>query len=224
MASVLSVARSFDALVGRFAPPAGDPDAAILAELFEAAGGGASSADVARRLIDETGSLAGALAATVADLARIGVPQEARRALAALRAAVTSSLKRSIEDRPCLASNRALLDYLHADMAFAPVERFRVLFLNNKNVLIRDEVMSEGSIQAAPVFTREVVKRALDLGAAALILVHNHTSGDPQPSRDDIDFTREVVAAAGLFGITVHDHIVIGRQGHASLGQLGYLG
>lgn len=223
MASVLSVARSFEAFTGRRAA-AGDLDADILAELFESAGGGASSGQVARRLLDETGSLAGALAATVADLARLGVPQEARRALAALRAAVTASLKRSVEDRPCLASARALLDYLHADMAFAPVERFRVLFLNNKNILIRDEVMSEGSLQAAPVFTREVVKRALDLGAAALILVHNHTSGDPAPSRDDIEITREIAAAAGLFGIMVHDHIVIGRQGHASLGQLGYLG
>jgi DNA repair protein RadC len=219
MASVLSVARSF----GFAGPPAADPDATVLTELFEAAGGGASSGDVAKRLLAETGSLAGALAATVSDLARLGVPQEARRALAALRAAVTASLKRGIEDRPCLASSRALLDYLHAEMAFAPVERFRVLFLNNKNVLIRDEVMSEGSLQAAPVYTREVVKRALDLGAAALILVHNHTSGDPRPSQDDVEITREIMAAAGLFGIAVHDHIVIGRQGHASLGQLGYL-
>ncbi|MFC3714390.1 RadC family protein [Sphingoaurantiacus capsulatus] len=219
MASVLSVARSFG-LVGS---PAVDPDASVLTELFEAAGGGATSADVAKRLLDETGSLGGAMAATVADLARLGVPQEARRAIAALRAAVTASLKRTIEDRPCLASSRSLLDYLHADMAFAAVERFRVLFLNNKNVLIRDEVMSEGSLQTAPVHVREVVKRALDLGAAALILVHNHTSGDPRPSQDDIDITREMMAAAGLFGIAVHDHIVIGRQGHASLGQLGYL-
>lgn len=223
MASALSIARSFGSWSGR-TPPAPEPaDVSVLAELFEAAGGGASSGEVARRLLDETGSLAGALASTVADLARLGVPQEARRALAALRAAVGASLRRGIEDRPCLASNRALLDYLHADMAFARVERFRVLFLNNKNVLIRDEVMSEGSIQAAPVFTREVVKRALDLGAAALILVHNHTSGDPQPSRDDVEFTRELIAAARLFDIAVHDHIVIGRHGHASLGQLGYL-
>jgi DNA repair protein RadC len=221
MASVLSFAR--DSFAGRLIPRTADPDADTLTELFEAAGSGPSSGDIARRLLDETGSLAGALAATVADLARLGVPQEARRALTALRAAVTASLRRSIEDRPCLASSRALIDYLHADMAHARVERFRVLFLNNRNVLIRDEVMSEGSVQAAPVFTREVVKRALDLGAAAMILVHNHTSGDPRPSADDVALTRELIAAARLFDIAVHDHIVIGRQGHASVVQLGQL-
>ena len=200
-----------------------DPDAGLLAELFEAAGGGPSSSAVAARLLDETGSLAGAMAATTADLARLGVPQEARRALGALRAGVIAALRRPIEGRPCLASSRALIDYLHADMAYARVERFRVLFLDNRNRLIRDELLGEGSVQSAPVFTREVVRRALELGASALILVHNHTSGDPQPSGDDIDVTREILAAARLFGIAVHDHLIIGRHGHISLGRLGYL-
>lgn len=214
---MLSAARHADT---RAAP---NPDAGVLTELFEAAGGGASSSAVAGRLLDETGSLAGAMAAGAADLARLGVPQEARRALAALRAAVIAALRRPIEGRPCLASSRALIDYLHADMAYARRERFRVLFLDNRNRLIRDEVMSEGSVHAAPVFTREVVRRALELGASALILVHNHTSGDPQPSAEDIEVTRELLAAAKLFGIVVHDHLIIGRHGHISLGQLGYL-
>ncbi len=180
---------------------------------------------LAKRLIGEFGTLSGVLAATPAELERIdGLGETGIAALKFVQAASVRALRDDVVGRPLLSSWQAVLDYLHADMAHGAVERFRVLFLNNKNVLIRDEVMSEGSIQAAPVFTREILKRALDLGAAAMILVHNHTSGDPQPSRDDIDITREVMAAAALFGITVHDHIVIGRQGHASLGQLGYMG
>jgi DNA repair protein RadC len=202
--------------------PAPDPDVKMLAELFESAGCGAVSVTVAERLLADTGSLAGALATSAADLTRLGVPQEARLALTALRAAVLAALRRPVEDRPCLASSRELVDYLHADMAYDRIERFRVLFLDNRNRLIRDVVMSEGSVQAAPVFTREVIRRALELGASALILVHNHTSGDPQPSRDDIEITHEIMTAAALFGIGVHDHLIIGRQGHVSLRQLGY--
>ena len=223
---MFSVAQSFDRPpLAAFRPtPLADSDVTLLSELFEAAGSGSASPDIAHRLLGESGSLAGALATGATDWARLGIPQEARRALVALRAAVIAALRRPVETRPCLASSRALIDYLHADMAYDRIERFRVLFLNNRNVLIRDEVMSEGSVQAAPVFPREVVRRALDLGASALILVHNHTSGDPQPSGDDIAITRELVAAAGLFGISVHDHLIIGRQGHVSLSQLGYLG
>lgn len=179
---------------------------------------------LAKRLIAEFGTLSGVLAATPAELSRLdGLGETGVAALKFVQAAAVRSLRDDVIGRPVLSSWQAVIDYLHADMAHGAVERFRVLFLNNKNVLIRDEVMSEGSLQAAPVFTREVVKRALELGAAALILVHNHTSGDPRPSQDDIDITREIIAAAGLFSINVHDHIVIGRQGHASLGQLGYL-
>lgn len=220
---MLSAARHLASDIAAFWPTTTpDPDAKMLAELFESAGCGAVSVAVADRLLAETGSLAGALAASAADLARIGVPQEARLALTALRAAVLAALRRPIEDRPCLASSRDLVDYLHADMAYDRIERFRVLFLDNRNRLIRDVVMSEGSVQAAPVFTREVIRRALELGASALILVHNHTSGDPQPSRDDIEITHEIMGAAALFGLGVHDHLIIGRHGHVSLRQLGY--
>lgn len=220
---MLSVARHLASDIAAFWPtPTPDPDVKMLAELFASAGCGAVSVTVAERLLAETGSLAGTLAASAADLARMGVPQEARLALTALRAAVLAALRRPIDDRPCLASSRELVDYLHADMAYDRIERFRVLFLDNKNRLIRDVVMSEGSVQAAPVFTREVIRRALELGASALILVHNHTSGDPQPSRDDIEITHEIMAAAALFGLGVHDHLIIGRHGHVSLRQSGY--
>jgi DNA repair protein RadC len=116
-----------------------------------------------------------------------------------------------------LANWQALLDYLRADMAHHAVERFRVLHLNARNMLVRDEVMSEGSIDQAAVYVREVIRRALDIGSAAIILVHNHPSGDPAPSRADIDITKAIAAAGKPLGIAVHDHLIIGTQGHASL-------
>lgn len=222
---MLSVARRLeDAFATLWPVPAHDPDAELLAELFEAVGCGAASLPTAERLLDELGALAGVLAASAADLARLGVPQEARQVLATLRAAIVAALRRPVEQQPCLGSSRALVDYLHATMAYERIERFRVLFLDNRNMLIRDQVMSEGSVQSAPVHVREVVRRAIELGASALILVHNHTSGDPRPSRDDIELTAEMVAAARLFGMKVHDHIIIGRHGHASLSELGCMG
>lgn len=205
-------------------PSRHQPDARLLADFLEAAGCGSASEGIAERLLRETGSLAAALAAPAADFVRLGIPQSAARALRLLRSMMTASLRRQVEDRPCLASSQAVLDYLHIEMAHRSTESFRVLFLNTQNILIRDETMSEGTVHTAPVFTREVIRRALELGASALILVHNHTSGNPKPSRDDIEITREIKTAASFLDIAVHDHIVIGRQGHVSLGQLGHLG
>ena len=108
-------------------------------------------------------------------------------------------------------------------MAQASREQFRVLFLDIKNQLIADEVLNEGTVDHAPVYPREVARRALELGAASVILVHNHPSGDPKPSRDDIEMTREVRAAAEALGIAIHDHLVIGRKGHASFRSLGLI-
>ena len=108
-------------------------------------------------------------------------------------------------------------------MAHHAIERFRVLHLNSKNMLIRDELMSEGSIDEAAVYVREVVRRAIDLGSAALILVHNHPSGDPSPSRADIDITRNIAEAGKRMNITVHDHIIVGASGHASLRAQGLI-
>jgi DNA repair protein RadC len=137
---------------------------------------------------------------------------------AALRLARTKLL-----GKPALSSWSALLDYCAAAMARNATEEFRVLFLDRKNVLIADEVQSTGTVDHAPVYPREIVKRALALEASALILVHNHPSGDPQPSRADIAMTREIVAAAAALKIQVHDHLVIGRGGHASFKSLGLL-
>ena len=125
--------------------------------------------------------------------------------------------------RPALSSWAALLDYCMAAMARSPKEEFRVLFLDRKNVLVADEVQTRGTIDHTPVYPREIVKRALEHGASAIILVHNHPSGDPTPSKADIAMTRDVAAAAKALGIAVHDHLVIGRGGHASFKALGLL-
>lgn len=132
-------------------------------------------------------------------------------------------LKAEVQDRPVLSSWQALLDYLRADMAHRAVERVRVLHLNSKNMLIRDELAAEGSIDQAAVHVREVIRRALDLGSAALILVHNHPSGDPQPSRQDIALTQEIAQAGKPLGIVIHDHVVVSARGHVSMRSLGLI-
>jgi DNA repair protein RadC len=116
-----------------------------------------------------------------------------------------------------------LLDYLRADMAFRPVERVRVLYLNAKNMLIRDEPLSDGSVDEAAVYVREVIRRALEYHATAIILVHNHPSGDPQPSQQDIRLTREIIEAGRPLRISVHDHVIIGAAGHASMRAMGLI-
>ena len=125
--------------------------------------------------------------------------------------------------RTALSSWSALLDYCTAVMARSQNEEFRVLFLDRKNCLIADEVQNRGTVDHTPVYPREIVKRALELTASAIILVHNHPSGDPTPSKADIQMTREIVTAAKALGIALHDHLVIGRGGHASFKSLGLL-
>jgi DNA repair protein RadC len=126
-------------------------------------------------------------------------------------------LRTPASESPVLSSWQALLDYLTADMAHAIIERVRVLHLDSKNRLIRDEVVSEGSIDQSAAHVREVLRRAMDLGSAALILVHNHPSGDPSPSRQDIALTREIAAAGKPLGVAVHDHVIVGSSGHVSM-------
>jgi DNA repair protein RadC len=144
-------------------------------------------------------------------------------ALKAAHAAALRLLRAEVAERPILANWQALLDYLRADMAHHAIERVRVLHLNARNMLIRDELMNEGSIDEAPVYVREVIRRAIDLGSAAIILVHNHPSGDPSPSRADIDITRQVAEAGKRLGIAVHDHIIMGAEGHVSLRAQGLI-
>ena len=139
------------------------------------------------------------------------------------QASAVRLLKGEVAARPVLGSWQALIDYLHVAMAHRMNESARVLHLNSRNMLIRDELISEGSVDQAAVYVREVARRALELGSAAIILVHNHPSGDPSPSRQDIALTKEIVAALKPFGIQVHDHVVIGASGHASLRGLGLM-
>lgn len=178
---------------------------------------------LARSLIAEFGSYAALLSADAEALARAGLGETGVAALKIAEASALRLLRAQVIDRPILNSWQALIDYLHADMAHRPVERVRVLHLNARNMLIRDELISEGSIDQAAVHVREVIRRALDLGSTALIIVHNHPSGDPQPSRADIDLTRDLANAGRPLGITIHDHLVIGAKGHASLRSLGLL-
>jgi DNA repair protein RadC len=179
---------------------------------------------LARKLIDEFGGFGALLSADAQAIARVGdVSEGAAAAIKIAQAAALRLLESGLRDRPVLGSWQALLDYLHADMAHHPVERVRVLFLNSKNMLIRNEPMSEGSVDEAAVYVREVIRRALDCHATAIILVHNHPSGDPQPSQQDIRLTREIVEAGRPLRISVHDHVVIGAKGHCSMRALGLI-
>ena len=177
---------------------------------------------LAKTLIARFGSFAAVLSADQAALEKIDGVGEA--AVAALKLARASALRLTEADakaRPAIGSHQALLDHCRARLSHSATEEFRVLFLDSKNGLIADEQLGRGTVNHAPVYPREVVKRALELGAVALILVHNHPSGDPTPSADDVAMTREVRAAAEALDLTLHDHLIIGRHGHASLRALG---
>ena len=179
---------------------------------------------LAKKLIQQFGGFGALLAADAEAIARVGdVSEGAAAALKIAQASALRLLQSEIRDRPVLGSWQALLDYLHADMAHNPIERVRVLFLNAKNMLIRDEQMSEGSVDEAAVYIREIVRRALDCHATALIIVHNHPSGDPQPSGQDIKLTRDLVEAGRHLKIAVHDHIIVGTRGHSSMRAMGLI-
>lgn len=179
---------------------------------------------LAKALLREFGGIAGLLTADAEALARVpGMGETSAAALKAAHAAALRLLRAEVAEKPVLANWQALLDYLRADMAHSTIERVRVLHMNSRNMLIRDELMSEGSIDEAAVYVREVIRRAIDLGSAAIILVHNHPSGDPSPSRADIDLTRKVAEAGKRLGIALHDHVIIGAEGHSSLRAMGLI-
>ncbi|HSX56339.1 MAG TPA: DNA repair protein RadC [Sphingomonas sp.] len=179
---------------------------------------------LAKALLHEFGGIAGLLTADSEAIARVpGMGDTSVAALKIAHAAALRLLRGEVAARPVLANWQALLDYLRADMAHHAIERVRVLHMNSRNMLIRDELMQEGSVDEAPVYVREVIRRAIDLGSAAIILVHNHPSGDPAPSRADIELTRNVVEAGKRLGIAVHDHIIIGTEGHSSLRSMGLM-
>jgi DNA repair protein RadC len=173
---------------------------------------------IAKALLARFQTLAGVLGAPPALLQEVkGVGETVALDLKLIASVAQRMLKSELREKQVLSSWSAVIDYCHAAMAYETTEQFRILFLDKRNVLIADEVQGRGTVDHTPVYPREVVKRALELSATAIILVHNHPSGDPTPSRADIDMTRTIVETAKPLGITVHDHIIIGKDGHASL-------
>jgi DNA repair protein RadC len=179
---------------------------------------------LAKALIAKFGDVAAVLAAPAARIAEVeGAGPAVAQDLKIVHALYLRGAKAAISQRTVISSWSKLVNYCHMSMAHEPREQFRVLFLDVKNQLIADEVLNEGTIDHAPVYPREVARRALELSAGSVILVHNHPSGDPKPSTADIAITREIVAAAGAVGVRVHDHLVIGRNGASSFKNLGLL-
>ncbi|MCP8940464.1 DNA repair protein RadC [Alsobacter sp. SYSU M60028] len=173
---------------------------------------------IAKALIARFGSLAEVLGAPSARLCEVdGVKEAVATDLKIVEAAGRLLAKGAVADRTILASWSAVIDYCRAAMAFSDVEQFRILFLDKRNRLIADEVQQTGTIDHTPVYPRQVLKRALELSSSAIILVHNHPSGDPTPSQADIKMTREIAEIGKPLGVVVHDHIIVGRNGHASL-------
>jgi len=179
---------------------------------------------LARTLIQRFGGLAGVLNADPVALAKhSGMGETSAAAIKVVALAARRLARAAVREQPVLGSWQALIDYLHIDMAHLTVERVRVLYLNAQNMLIFDEHVGDGSIDEAAIHPREVIRRALDLGATALILVHNHPSGSPEPSRADIQITNRIAEAGRLLGIVVHDHVIVGREGHVSLRAKGLI-
>ena len=179
---------------------------------------------VAKALLARFGTLADVLDADVGALQEVkGVGETTAAALKSVALAARRMARSKVREKPVLGSWQALLDYLTIDMAHLTKERVRVLYLDTRNRLIADDAAAEGTIDEAAIHPREIVKRALDLGASALILVHNHPSGNPEPSRADIEITRRIIEAGRHLSITVHDHVIIGREGHASLRAKGLI-
>lgn len=179
---------------------------------------------LAKALMDRFKTFPDLIAADADEIRKVsGAGDATVAALKVVQAAALRLARTELIGRQVIGSWRQLLDYCHAAMARETREQFRVLYLDRKNVLIDDEVQGKGTVDHTPVYPREVMKRALELGASALILVHNHPSGDPAPSKGDIEMTREIQEAAVRLGIALHDHVIIGRTGHASFKTLGLL-
>lgn len=173
---------------------------------------------LAKALVERFGSFSEVIAAPVALLAEMqGVTASTITEIKIVEAAAHRLTRGQVKRRPVLSSWSAVIDYCRASMAFSDREQVRVLFLDKRNQLIADEVVQTGTVDHAPIYPREVVKRALELSATAVILCHNHPSGDPTPSRADIDMTRRIIDVAKPLGIEVHDHIIVGKEGHSSL-------
>ena len=202
----------------------GMPDYELLELVLSIAIPRADIKPLAKSLLQNFGSFAGTVSADAEALKRVrGMGEVSAAALKIVQAAAVRLARGQAMERPVISSWDRLIDYCMAAMAHEKVEQLRILFLDSKNRLIADERQQRGTVDHTPLYPREVVKRALELSATAIILVHNHPSGDPAPSRADIEMTREVQEAAGKLGIALHDHLIIGRDGHASFKSLGLL-
>jgi DNA repair protein RadC len=179
---------------------------------------------LARLLLDTFGDFNRVVSASPQRLMLVkGVGDAVVQELKIVEAAAQRLMRSRVMNRPVLSSWDALLDYCHTAMAHRDTEQFRVLFLDRKNVLIADEEQARGTVDHVPVYPREVVKRALEVNASAIILVHNHPSGDPTPSQSDMSMTRQVQDAAQVLGIVLHDHLIIGKSRELSFRAEGYL-
>jgi DNA repair protein RadC len=179
---------------------------------------------LAKALLKRFGSFAETIAAAPERLMEVsGIGETAALQIKLVEAAVHRATRASVAQRQVLSSWGALMDYCRATMAFAEREEFRILFLDKRNQLIADEVQQRGTVDHTPVYPREVIRRALELSATAIILAHNHPSGDPTPSQADIRMTREIVEIAQPLGIALHDHVIIAKNGHVSFKGRGLL-
>jgi DNA repair protein RadC len=179
---------------------------------------------LAKQLLLKFENLAGVLNASLSELQSVdGVSENIAVALKTVQATAHRMLKQEVLKKPILNSWSRLLDYVSATMAHERKEHFRLLFLNKKNELIADEIQNSGTVDHTPAYPREIMKRALELGATALILVHNHPSGDPTPSQADIDMTQTIKAAGAPFGIIIHDHLIVSKNGTASFRSAGLI-
>ncbi len=200
------------------------PDYEILELLLGIAIPRKDTKPLAKALIRRFGSFADVITADIDALGQIsGVGEVTAASLRVVREAAIRLARAPVINSSVISNWETLLDYCRTAMATLPTEQFRLLFLDRKNVLIADELQQTGTVDHTPLYPREVVKRALALHASSVILVHNHPSGDPKPSRADVEMTRAVRDALGAVGISVHDHVVIGRKGHASFKAMGLL-
>jgi DNA repair protein RadC len=198
-------------------------DYELLQVLLFAGDPGADVPPLVRELLERFGSFAEVLGADADALDAAGLGAGGIAALKSVREAALRLMRAELHDRPVIGAWDKLIDYCRAQIACSMVEEFHLLFLDRRNALIRHERQQRGTVDHTPVYTREVVKRALDLGASALILVHNHPCGDPTPSAADVATTRDIVKAAAPLGVTVHDHVIIGRSRYTSLRDLGLI-
>lgn len=213
-------------LRSRFLQAGGEhlPDYELLEMLLFAAKPRGDVKPLAKRLLKAFGSFEAVLRAEPSELRKVEeVGDAAICCIKAVEIAAQRLVKAPTKERPILQSWNALLDYCKLAMGSKKIEEFRILFLNHKNALIADEVQQRGTVNHTPVYPREVVKRALELGASAIILAHNHPSGDVTPSKADIDMTKQVIQASGAVGIAVHDHLIISEAAHYSFKSHGLI-